>query len=665
LKKAIIVLMSLVIAGLIAGCSKEPAPEERFSQYVKLWNEKKFGEMYDYLSETAQSTVTKDDFVDRYNKIYEDLQIDHLDVQFNEPEDRERPENEAVFPFSAKMDSVAGPIEFDHNARLVKEERDDSKNWYLDWNTTYIFPEMESGDKISLNTIPAERGSILDRRGNGLAVNGTAMQIGVVPGKMGDDAQKADTIKKLAQLLNMSEDQINNALNAGWVKDDLFVPLKKIPNTDVGLQEKLFAIGGVTNQTVGAREYPYGEDVSHLVGFIAQVTAEDLERLEGQGYTANDYIGKRGLEQVYEEKLKGTNGVEINIVKEDGSKRLLVERPVEDGENIQLTIDVVLQQKIYDQLKGEAGMAAAINPRTGETLALVSAPGFDPNAETLGMSAQQRQSIEEEPLKPYLNRFRLTYVPGSVIKPITAAVGLAEKAIQLDTAYEITEKRWQPDSSWGNYKVTRYTDVKGQIDLEKAMIYSDNIYFARTALEIGKEPFAEGLKKFGFEELEYSYPLEASQIGGLENEVQLADSGYGQGQVEMNILHLAASYTPFLNNGNLIKPVLLAEEQHGEVVEEGLISAEQATAINSMLTKVVSDPNGTAHSARMDQPFAGKTGTAEIKEVQGEKGRELGWFVGYNPEAPDLLISMMVEDVQEGEGSREAVNRVKNIFLAQ
>jgi penicillin-binding protein len=309
-------------------------------------------------------------------------------------------------------------------------------------------------------------------------------------------------------------------------------------------------------------------------------------------------------------------------------------------------------------------MAAAINPRTGETLALVSAPGFDPNAETLGMSAQQRQAIEEEHLQPYLNRFRLTYVPGSVIKPITAAVGLTKEAIQLDTAYEITEKQWQPNNSWGNYKVTRYTDVKGQIDLEKAMIYSDNIYFARTALEIGKEPFREGLKKFGFEELEYSYPLEASQIGEIENEIQLADSGYGQGQVEMNILHLAATYTPFLNNGNLIKPVLLAEEQHGEVLEEGLVSPEQVSAINSMMTKVVSDPNGTAHSARMDQPFAGKTGTAEIKSAQGEKGRELGWFVGYNPEAPDLLISMMVEDVQEGEGSREAVTRVKNVFLA-
>lgn len=663
MKKVIIILMSLIGILIIAGCSKEPTPEERFSQYVKLWNGQKFEEMYGYLSKSAQKTVTKEEFVDRYNKIYQDLEIDKLDVQFNQPEEEKKAKEQASFPFSASMESVAGPIEFDHTAYLVKEERDDSENWYLDWDTTYIFPELGAGDKISFKTTQAARGDILDRRGNGLAINGTALQIGVVPDKI--EVKKAQTIKQLSELLEMTEDQINNKLNASWVKPDLFVPLKTISKTDEDLKAKLFALDGVTSQTVGAREYPYGEDLSHLIGFVGPITADDLEKLEGKGYTANDWIGKRGLEQVLEEKLKGTNGIKVSIMKEEGSEKVLVEKPVKDGENVQLTIDVVLQQQIYDQMKGIAGTSAAINPVTGETLALVSAPGFDPNTETLGISSKQRQELEEDPLKPYLNRFKVTYVPGSVIKPLTAAIGMTEGKISPDTAYVINEKQWQPEKSWGNYKVTRYTDVKGTIDLEKAMIYSDNIYFARAALEIGKDTFAEGLKKFGFEEMGYSYPLEASQIGKLESDVLLADSGYGQGHVEMNILHLAATYTPFVNKGNMIKPILMATEEKNQVQAKGLISEGHVAELNSMMRKVVTDPNGTGHSAVISNyPLAGKTGTAELKETQGSKGRELGWFVAYNPESPDLLISMMVEDVQKGEGSKEAVSRVKGAFQA-
>jgi penicillin-binding protein 3 len=659
MKRALLVMLSVVIAAIISGCSKEPTPEERFSQYVKLWNEQKFEEMYGFLSEKAKDSVTKEEFVSRYNKIYKDLEINKLKVSYNKPEEEKKHEEEtARLPFSAKMESAAGPIDFDHKATLVKEEREDKSNWYVDWNTTYIFPEYEAGDKISFKNVKAKRGSILDREGNGLAINGTALQIGVVPGQLGE--KKAETIPKLAELLDMSEDQINKALNASWVKPDLFVPLKNVSRTDEALKEKLFALDGITNQKAEAREYPYGESLSHLIGYVGSVTADDLEKLEGKGYTGTDLIGRRGLEQVLEEQLKGTNGIKISIVKKDGSEKVLAERPVADGQNVQLTIDVVMQQQLYDQLKGKAGTSTAINPTTGETLALVSAPGFDPNAMTLGISQNKRKMIEADPLQPFLNRFKLTYAPGSVIKPITAAIGLESGKLKLDTAYEITTKQWQKDASWGNYKVTRYSDIKGTINLEKALIYSDNIYFARAALEMGSDPFAEGLKKFGFEdEPEYLYPMEPSQIGKLDSEVRLADSAYGQGQVEMNVLHLAATFSPLMNQGNMIKPILGMEDQKGQVWKEGLISPENVTALNGMLTKVITDPKGTAHNALIaNYPLAGKTGTAEIKQKQGEKGKELGWFVAYNPQSTDMIVAMMIEN----SGSKDVVTRVKEFY---
>ncbi|MEW8971092.1 MAG: penicillin-binding transpeptidase domain-containing protein [Mesobacillus sp.] len=658
MKRALIILLSVVIAALISGCSKEPTPEERFSQYVKLWNDQKFEEMYGFLSEKAKDSISKEEFVSRYNKIYKDLEINELKVSYKQPKEEQEHEENAELPFSAKMNSVAGPIAFDHNATLVKEEREKETNWYVDWNTTYIFSELEAGDKISFKNVQAERGSILDRAGNGLAINGTAVQIGVVPGELGEP--KEQTITKLAELLEMSEEQINKAMNAGWVKPELFVPLKKVSKTDKGLHEKLFAIDGVTSQMVGAREYPYGEALSHLIGYVGPILADDLEKLEGKGYTATDLIGRRGLEQVLEEQLKGTNGVRISIVKEDGTVKTLAEKPVENGKDVKLTIDVVAQQQLYDQLKGKAGTASAINPKTGETLALVSAPGFDPNEMALGISQNKRKMLEDDPLKPTLNRFKMTYVPGSVIKPITAAIGLESGKLELDTAFDINEKQWQKDASWGKYKVTRYSDVKGSINLEKALIYSDNIYFARAALGMGQDTFTEGLKKFGFEDQpEYLYPIEPSQIGKIDSEISLADSAYGQGQVEMNILHLATTYSPLVNEGNLVKPILNMEDEQGQVWKEDLVSPDNAAALNSMLTKVITDPKGTAHNGLIaNYPLAGKTGTAEIKEKQGEKGRELGWFVAYNPQSTDMIVAMMIED----SGSKDVVTRVKEFY---
>ncbi|CAM4055446.1 penicillin-binding transpeptidase domain-containing protein [Mesobacillus zeae] len=662
MRKVILLIAAIMLAVMFTGCSKETSPEDRLSQYIKLWNAKKFDKMYGYLTDDAKQSITKEEFVNRYDKIYKDLEIDKLDVQFKKPEEEKKHKESANFPFSAKMDSAAGPIKFGHTAKLLKEKHGDEENWYIDWNQTYIFPELGKEDRLSYQSIPANRGSIMDRNGDMVAANGYALEIGVIPGQLGD--KKKETIATLAKLLEMTEEHINKMLEAPWVKPDLLVPLKKISKDNLALQEKLFALDGVTSSKVNVREYPYGEAFSHLVGYVAPVTADDLKKLEGKGYTSSDLIGKRGLEQVLEERLRGENGVRISIKKKDGSEKLLAEKSVKDGEDVKLTIDVVLQQQIYDQMKGEAGAASAINPLTGETLALVSAPGFDPNAATLGFTKSQREEMANNPADPTLNRFKLKFAPGSVMKPITAAVGLSSDKISLDKAYTINEKRWQPNNSWGNYKVTRISDVKGQIDMEKALIYSDNIYFARVALDTGKDAFGEGLKKFGFEkELDYLYPLEPSTMGDIGKEITLADSGYGQGQIEMNILHLSAAYTPFVNKGNLIKPVLLADDKKSQVWSEGLITEEEAMALNGMLTKVVSDPRGSAHSAVIpNYPLAGKTGTAEIKAKQGEKGRELGWFVGYNPQSPNLLITMMIDNVQEKGGSKTAVSRVKNVF---
>ncbi|WHY91771.1 penicillin-binding transpeptidase domain-containing protein [Neobacillus cucumis] len=661
MKKLIgVLLLGFVI--ILAGCNKEPAPQDRFAAYIKLWNQQKFDQMYDYLSTSAKKSISKEEFTSRYEKIYKDLQITDLKVNFKKPkEDKQADEEKATYSFDAKMNSVAGPISFTYKAKLNKEEKDDKKNWYVDWNTGFIFPKLQKGDKIGLSTTSPERGEILDRNGNGLAVNGDVIEVGVVPGKMGD--KRAQIVAQLAKLLDISKEQIEQDLGAGWVKPELFVPLRRIPLDDHKTINQLMSIQSVVTKDVPARIYPYKEAAAQLVGYVGAITADELKELESKGYTAQDLVGKRGLEQVYDEELKGQTGVKITIKKKNGTDEVLAEKPVKNGKTIKLTIDAELQASIYDEMQGDAGTAGAMNPTTGETLALVSSPSFDPNQASLGFSASEWKALQGNKKMPLTTRFKQTYAPGSVMKPITAAIALENKAITPGQSVAIKGLKWQKSKSWGGYYVTRVHEAS-PVNLEKAFVYSDNIYFAQAALKTGRTAFVDGLKKFGFEkEQDYPFPLEKPTIGSLASEISLADSGYGQGQIQMNIVSLMDAYTPLVNSGNMIKPILLAGDKKSEVLQEQAMTPDAVATIAPMLRKVVTDPGGTARAANIPgYPLAGKTGTAEIKQKQGELGTQNGWFIAYNPKKPNLMMAMMIENVEKRGGSQVPVKKLTKVF---
>ncbi|WP_462410275.1 penicillin-binding transpeptidase domain-containing protein [Neobacillus sp. Marseille-QA0830] len=661
MKKIVGMMLLLVLGLLITGCSsKEPTPQERFSQYIDLWNQQKFDKMYEYLSNDAKKTISKEDFTNRYQKIYEDLQITDLKVTFKKPKDDEQAKKEqAQYSFSAKMNSIAGPINFTQKANLTKEGKDDKENWYVDWNTGFIFPQLKAGDKISLSTVAPKRGEIVDRNGTGLAVNGQAYEVGVSAGEI-----DAPVKEQLASLLKMTPEQIDKALSANWVKPGVFVPLKKVPLDDQERIAQLIALEPVKTRKVDARIYPFKEAAAQLTGYVGAITADELEKLKDKGYTSSDVIGKRGLEQVLDEQLKGQSGVKILIKKNDGGEEVLAEKPVADGKTVKLTIDANVQSIMYNEMGGETGTASALQPTTGETLALVSSPSFDPNLAALGMTSDEWKALQDDIRQPLLTRFKMGFAPGSVMKPITASIALDSGAINPDEAVAISGKQWQKDSSWGGYYVTRVHE-SSPVNLERALVLSDNIYFAQTALKIGKQNFTDGLTKFGFgAKLDYPYPLEESKIGELGNDIALADSGYGQGQIQMSIVHLLSAYTPFVNGGNMIKPILLDEEKRSQVLKEAVVNPDHAALIAGDLRKIVSDPDGTAKGANMpDYPLAGKTGTAELKQKQGETGTENGWFIAYNPDSPTLMIAMMIEGAQGRGGSGIAVNKVKDIFM--
>ena len=216
-----------------------------------------------------------------------------------------------------------------------------------------------------------------------------------------------------------------------------------------------------------------------------------------------------------------------------------------------VTIDAAIQQKAYEQFQGDPAMAVSINPKTGEVMALVSTPAYDPNEFVYGISDRRWTELNEDPNRPLLNRFYAALVPGSTFKPITAAIGMDAGKLDPNENKGYVGLSWQKDASWGEYMVTTLTDYGSEVNLQNALVYSDNIYFARAALDIGADTMIEGMRRAGFEEeLPFDIGAQVSTFGTdskISSEIQLADTGYGQGELLVNPIHLASIYSAFVN----------------------------------------------------------------------------------------------------------------------
>lgn len=651
--------------------------EELLVQYMNNIEQKKYEDMYGVLSKESTTKISKEDYIARNSKIYEGIEAHNMKVNVKDTVNNK--DNTITVQYSTSFDTVAGKISFENKASFLKQD----KGYGLIWNDNIIFPDLGENDKVKVSMEKAQRGEVVDRNGTVLAGKGAASSVGIVPGKLTD---KSDSLNKIAELLGMEKETIEKKLNEKWVKEDSFVPIKTIPKeseltlktaennaeTQDEIQDKLLSIPGVMISDVDRREYPLKEAAAHLVGYVQSVTAEDLEKHAGEGYSSDSVIGKSGMEGLYEKDLKGQDGIKISIANEFGNeKKVLASIAKEDGKDIKLTIDSSLQLDLYEQFKDDKSSSVAMNPYTGEVLALVSTPSYDNNDFIMGMSEEKWNSLNEDENKPLYNRFRQKWAPGSSFKSIIAEIGLSTGAINPNEDYGDEGLSWQKDKSWGNYYVTTLHEYS-PVNLENALIYSDNIYFAKAALKIGAEDLKKSLDKLGFnEQLPFEITMEKSQYSNtdkIETEIQLADSGYGQGQMLINPLHLASLYTSFNNEGNVIKPYLLyKQDAKADIWIPNAFSSDVTNEVMNGLKKVVNDPHGTGYGAyRDDISLFGKTGTAEIKTSQDDKnGTELGWFAvstsDKNAQKPILIVSM-VEDVKDRGGSAYVVNKDKIVL---
>ena len=670
-KKMLIVILSIIIIiGIICACIflKKPAnnPEDVLKTYMSYILDKNYEGMYELISEETKKNTEKETYLARNKNIYEGIEISNLQINIVKTNKKENKKAEVIY--NVTMQTIAGEINFSNTSYFVKEE----DKYKLEWTSVDIFPELKNEYKVRVETIEANRGKILDRNGNILAGKQTASQIGFVPGKINEQTKEQD-IAKVAELLDISLETINDSLSAAYVKEDTFVPLRTIRKSEQALKNQLLEIKGIKIIDTEERIYPLGEASSHLLGYIQGISEEELKEKKEQGYDEHSVIGKSGLEKIYEERLRAINGAEIYILDDNGKKiKTLAKTEAKNGEDIKLTIDSTLQKDLYEQFKEDKSAHVAINPKTGEVLALVSTPTFDSNDFSLGMTTNKWNSLSQNEEKPFYNRYLASFAPGSSMKPITGAIGLNLGSFTAEEDFGASTTKWQKDSSWGDFYVSTLTTYSGIANLQNALVYSDNIYFAKAALKIGKENFAKSLNEIGFKQnIEFIQEMTKSSYSNtntITDEKQLANSGYGQAEMLVNPIHMAMIYSSFANEGNIIMPYLeYKENKIPTYYKEQAFSLEVANTIKEDLIQVVENPNGTAHSVKIEgMTIAGKTGTAEIKASKDDnEGNEIGWFnsflVNQNSDK-QLLIVSMVEDVKGRGGSHYLLEKIKNIY---
>lgn len=664
------VLVLCIVAIIIFNMNN--TPEKALNTYIDAVNQRDYEKMYSLISDESQDSYSKEKFIERNKNIYEGIEAQNLTI--TKIQNAEKIDSKYTrVTYDSSMDTVAGTLKELNFVNLKKDGM--FKPYQIVWDSLVILPALQDGDKVNVSTDAADRGNIEDRNGNLLATTGVASSVGLVPGKINPETREAD-IAKVAEFLEITTENIQTALSEGWVTDETFVPIKTVAAGNAELEAALLQIPGVMINDKMVRVYPYGEKTSQLTGYIQGISAEELEEKKDQGYTESSVIGKSGLERLYDKRLRGQEGATISISYTENNGEVktiaILEKATVSGENIKTTIDANLQSALYNQFAGDKSASAAINPKTGEVLALVSTPSYDANTFILGLSDEQWQSMNADPANPLLNRFEATYAPGSSFKPVTGSTGLQTGAFTADEDFGESGLVWQKDSSWGDFNITTLEEYSGPANLENALIYSDNIYFGKAALKIGGDRFAEALKKMGFgETLPFELDMTASQIsdsGAFDSEAQLAASGFGQGQVLVNPLHMASIYSAFVNDGSMVKPYIeYKDNAQAEYWKTQILTKEVSNTIRNDLIQVVENPAGTGHEAQIDGlSIAGKTGTAEIKTSQEDtSGTELGWFNAFTADpssAQQLMVISMVEDVKHRGGSHYVVPKVKTVF---
>jgi penicillin-binding protein 2 len=566
--------------------------------------------------------------------------------------------------------------------------------WYLQIIRGDEFEKFSLNNRIRSIRIPAPRGRILDRRGRELVVNRPSFNVYVLP----EDVKDRDSLAvTLSVALGMEHDVIKNKITAAFQKNrhNLALIAQDISRNQLAfLEARRSSLPGLVIEVDHLREYMHGKIGAPFLGYMGKITESELK--SHPDMHGDDLIGKSGMEKIWESYLRGKDGfiqrvtdafgreVRSNLFQEDIERRASI-----PGADVILSIDIDLQIAAEEALGDKYGAIVAMDPRTGEVLALVSHPTFDPRDFIKGVDAKEWNELVKDPSFPLVNRATQgVYPPGSIFKIVTAAAALKEGVIDTTTPFYCP----------GFYKFGKKTfrcwrkGGHGRMDLHQAIVGSCDVYFYNVAQRLGIDRLARYIKGFGFgvptgidlAEKAGTAPSREWKSKTFKKpwyDGETIVTGIGQGYVTATPLQIAVMTAAVANGGMLLKPQIVKEviSSQGKTLfeynpqENGRLPVEKRVMdiIRDALVGVVNEPNGTGKASKLDRMVvAGKTGTSQVVAQGPEGGKYLrtdqkdhAWFTSYAPaENPEIVVTVFVE--HGGMGGEAAAPIAKQILEA-
>jgi len=565
--------------------------------------------------------------------------------------------------------------------------------WYLQVLEHSYFNELSLNNATRLIKSPAPRGVIYDRVGVKIAENRPGFDLYIMPEDVKDWAR---TKEMLTRLVGIDEETVNEKLakkrapfNAVKLKEDLSW------EETVKIESFKFEIPGIMLDVSPKRSYVFSEATAHLLGYIGEISERELkEREEEERYSSGDLIGKYGLEKYFENELRGVDGGKELEVDALGRKiRVANWIPPYPGNNMKLTIDIKTQVAAWAALSGKVGAAVAMDPKTGKVLAMVSTPGFDPNALSTRITRDEWKAIVENPLNVLNNRaIQAQYPPASTYKPIHAAAALEEGVITSNTMIYAGPSFWFAGRAYRDWK----EEGHGTINVHRAIVESSDTFFYQVGLKLGIDRLANYTKRFGFG-TKTGVPLHNEKSGLVPSsewklktykikwyEGETISVSVGQGYTLTTPLQLLNAYAAIANGGTLWRPLLVDEvtTPDGKLISKATsekrgelgISEKTMAVVRDGLRGVTHEEGGTARflSRPVDLKIAGKTGTAQVtrlikrtKNIESiaYKYRDHAWFAGFAPyDDPQIAVVVIVE--HGGFGASAAAPVAKEMFKA-
>ncbi len=624
--------------------------------------------MYRQLTTRAQGVIAADAFQMRYRAIYGEsgITVAQIELLGQEP-------GTSQFRYKANFSStLVGNFTQENVLPLAQE----NGLWKVEWTPSLIFRELDGNGRVRFFADDPVRGRILDRKGRPLAVEGLIKQVGVVPGKITDEG---GMLSRLQSLIGVDPAAAKKAYQGQ--DPTYFIPLKSLPaSAKDDLINQLNGIPGVEVHAKSSRTYPYGTLAAHVIGYMGEVSAEQLKTLAPKGYRSGDLIGQLGVEAWGEDALAGKRGGRLAVIDPDTQqiRSTIAQRQKVESLDVALTIDIDMQKSVEDSIGDKTGSAVLMDPKTGNILAMASHPTFDPNVFVLGPSKSDNDYINNEKLRPQLNRAtQATYPSGSIFKVVTMTAGFekggftADQQLPCGGSYMLgsnTYRDWNPAPHMVSYReglvqscdIVFYTVGKKLDDMDANILPT----YARQ-FGLGAPTGIQGVEESPGLVPDPAYKRQTRNDGWSTGDT--INLSIGQGFLLVTPLQMANIYNSIANGGTIWQPRLVSRilNVDGSVakdyppVEKGKlpITPEHLVVMQQALQMVTTSASGTATIAfkGMNPPPAGKTGTAE------QAADPHSWFASYYPaNVPEVAAIVMIE--AGGEGSANAAPITRAIY---